>query len=335
MKFALFISIACCALSVSFGLRATILECLKIVPSWSDIDCTPHHPRLFAEFDDIWAGKQLEVIAQWLDNPIPEDWTPEELLDYCIYRECHTNQAMVDYMFEYGYPPYCMTQSSEDWMNDRYWSRCKVVVNQTLELTPEDYSTYFCYKVFHQQDPAIPCEPFEEIMNPNHPTVQELQKSHELFIDDAEPESEQWWISLMRDIKEKSVDEDHVESFHYGWIINMDANDYKNMVPLWSPYQGPTVPARRDFPRIIDAMLNHGGNITLGDFRHFECIHYEGIGSQRCREFGPLHYEPREMIVLVPTLHHILMGMTQHLDKVVHLERALLLEAQGLILSGY
>nr|BBG43631.1 luciferase 3 [Odontosyllis octodentata] len=321
MKLLLFASILCCAISLGFGLRATSLQCLKRVPSWSEINCQPHKEKVFATLDNVWAGNEIEEIGKWLNNPIPPEWTEQDLMDYCLYRECRVNQAMVDYMNLHGYPPYCMEQSPEEWINDRYWVRCKVRVNKTIELTPKEFSVYFCFKAYHQQQPTIPCPSFEEIMNPNHPRIQEMQKAKEVITDDAEPESEQWWVGLMRYISQNSAEKDHVPAFHYGWIINMDENDYKHMVPLWSPYQGPTVPVRRDFPRIVAAAKNDGGDITLGDYRHFHCAP-GSHGCLRCEEFGPLAMYPRETIVLKPTIKHIVMAMTQHKHKVRQLERA-------------
>nr|BBG43632.1 luciferase 4 [Odontosyllis octodentata] len=326
MKLLLFASILSCAISLGFGIRATSLVCLKLVPSWSEIDCAPYQARVFADLDEVWAGNYLEAITEWLDNPIPPEWTQEEVMDYCLYRECRVNQAMVDYMNIHGYPPYCMTKSPEEWFNDRYYVRCKVRVNRTIELTAEDFAVYFCFKAFHQQEPAIACPTFDEIIDPNHGRVEEKQKAKE-EIKDADPESEQWWVALMREIKDNSRDENEVPTFHYGWIINKDENDYKNMVPLWSPYQGPTVPVRRDFPRIVNAVKNKGGNITLGDIRHFNCF-IGTYGALRCEEFGALTFDPKETIVLKPTLKYVVMAMTQHQDKVEKLEYAIWKEAK-------
>nr|BBG43638.1 luciferase 2 [Odontosyllis undecimdonta] len=323
MKLALLLSIGCCLVVVNFALRATIIRCLRKTPSWSDIDCTPHQDKLYEEFDRIWAGDYLEVFADWLDNPIPPEWSEETLATYCIYRECHTNQAMVDYMNIHGYTPYCAEHTVEELLDNRFWARCRVKVDRSAELAPVDYATYYCYKVYHTQDPAIPCPPLDLILSPDRPTVQQLLKDKEV-VGLAPVGSEQWWVGVMRDVSNLSKDKNGVPTFHYGWIISADTR--MNVVPLWSPYQGPTVPVRRDMPRIINAISNGGGNITLGDFRNFECTPDPDSVALICPEFGFLSYDPPETIVMVPVNELILMGMTQSADGVPLVKSALLAE---------
>nr|BBG43635.1 luciferase 7 [Odontosyllis octodentata] len=333
MKSQLFLSIAYCLVVACLAQRETIRTCASMIPWWSEIDCSAHQATLFRLFDRMWAGEHEEVVDVWLaSSDIPTSFTNLQRLAFCTRWECFTNQAMLDYMNMHGYLPYCLSKTPEDWANNRYWARCTI---RALKYSGYigDYLGYFCYKALHLQDVPIPCPDVEEINNPNRPRIQQMQNDQEL-IKDADPETDQWWIALMRDIMELSVDENNVPTFHYGWIINKDENDLKNMVPLWSPYQGPTVPISRDFPNILNA-LNSGGNITLGGFRKFECVPWEPTTTMRCDEFGPLSYNPKETIVLVPTLKYILMGMTQHQDKVHFLEYALHREADALIFYGF
>nr|BBG43633.1 luciferase 5 [Odontosyllis octodentata] len=348
MKLLMFVSILCCTISLSLGLKvgvnvgvkssvkATQRQCRRLVPSWSEIDCTPYKTRVYADLDAVWDGNSMKVTAEWQrqNYPTPSFSDRDKLLQYCLYRECRVNQAMVDYMNIHGYPHYCMTKTPEAWLNDQYWTRCKLRLNKTGEMTAQEYSAHFCFKVYHQTEPDVHCPILTQILSPYHPTVQQVQKSKEVFTNDAEPESEQWWVAVMRDINKHSVDENNIPIFHYGWIINMDENDYKNMVPLWSPYQGPTVPTRRDFPRIANAVKNNQGYITLGDYRNFNCL-VGTYGSLRCEEFGVLSFNPKETIVLIPTLNYVLMAMTQHQDKVHRLEYAVWREAEAIKYHEY
>nr|AWO77073.1 luciferase c9g1i2 [Odontosyllis undecimdonta] len=327
MKLALLLSIGCCLVAVNFALRATIIRCLRKTRSWSEIDCTPHQDKLYEDFDRIWAGDYLSVFAEWLDNPIPPEWSEQRLATYCIERECHTNQAMVDYMNIHGYAPFCMERSVEDWVNARFWTRCKVRTDRSLELAPEEYATYFCYKVFRVQDPKIACPSMDVILSPNKLTVQQMMQNKEIRGVVAD-KSEQWWVGIMREIMHLSKDLNGVRQFHYGWIINTATQ--KNVVPLWSRYQGPTVPVRRDMPRIINAMSNGGGNITLGDIRNFHCSADPDSVAVICPEFGFLSYSPAETIVMVLVNGLILMGMTQSADGVPFVKSALFAEMYNL-----
>nr|BBG43630.1 luciferase 2 [Odontosyllis octodentata] len=329
MKTTLLLCFICSLVGVGFSLRATILRCLKIVPSWSEIDCSPYQEQIFAELDEVYAGNYLEKYEEWLDNPIPPEWTYEELADYCVYRECRSNQAMVDYMNIYGYVPYCMEQSVEEWLNDRFYARCTVRVNRTLELRPVDYATYYCYKVYRTQDPDIPCPTFPEIQDPNRPTVQQRLKDKEVIADNHIPGSDQWWVAQMRDISLNSNG-----AFHYGWIIN--TNTLKNQVALWSPYQGPTIPVSRDIAKIIPAVNNKGGNIMLGDIRKFACAQDGSADGLICPEYGDvLAFDPLETIIMVPTDSLIVMGMTQSEAGIPDLKSALYQQAAVLKDLGY
>nr|BBG43634.1 luciferase 6 [Odontosyllis octodentata] len=333
MKVQLFLTIACYLLVACLSQRETLRTCARLGPDWSQVDCSAHQSSHFRLFDRMWAGDFEEVAEEWLANSaIPPGLRNIQRMAFCTHWECFTNQALINYMNIHRYLPQCLSQSPEDWVNDRYWARC---VNQALIDTDHtaDYLVYFCHKMFGIQEVPIPCPSDEVILSSNRPRIQDMQKAQEI-VQDAEPETDQWWISLMRNIMELSVDENNVPTFHYGWIINKDGNDLKNMVPLWSPYQGPTVPVSIDFPKILNA-LDNGGDITLGGFRSFRCVHWETTTAVRCEEFGPLSYNPWETIVLVPTQKYILMGMTQRQDRVFFLEDALQKQADALISDGF
>nr|BBG43639.1 luciferase 3 [Odontosyllis undecimdonta] len=318
MKVGLYLGLGFSLAVTGLALEATIGRCLKLVPNWSEQDCTPFTDTLYAEFNKIWAGDYLDVFAEWLTSVIPPEWTDEEVMAFCVKRECHTNQAMVDYMHIYGNAPYCMEQTPEQWLDDRFWIRCEVKANRSRELQPSEFAVYFCYESLREKVPTVDCP--ADLYNPERQTVQQLQKAKEI-IGDADEGSEQWWVGVMRSISDASKDNNGHPAMKYGWIINMQNDTF--VVPLWSPYQGPTVPIASDITEMKRAITS-GGTIHLGGVRSFNCATDDDCAI--CPEFGNLG-NPLENIVMVQQYPLLFVGLTSTSDGITLLKDALIAEA--------
>nr|BBG43636.1 luciferase 8 [Odontosyllis octodentata] len=322
MKALLLLSVACSMVAVSLAVRGAVhvMEtCMEAIHS--EPECDHVQNEIFRDYQRIWSGDHERVFQEWLDYRLPSEriMTEREKMQYCILRQCRQYAPLTNYINSRGYPPFC--PSKAEIVNNHFWTKCKIHRDTLNDIDVQDYTNMFCHYAYGTADVDLTCPGLNVVQADDHPNVMDMQKDMEKNVD-ARPNTDQWWIGLMKGIEEISMGREDTPSFKYGWISNVDFSDLHNVVPQWSPYQGTEVPDHNDLANIM-SILDVGGDLVFKGRREFECEPQPHSSTMICEEKpGRLADNPLHMLIIEPTHDHVLIIGTDDSSRERDLMRA-------------